>query len=61
MEEWHVYAALWPTTEASWYIDEQLQESVDVWDSTNQPMHMLLYNWNTEWEDENNAGWDRSR
>ena len=26
---------------------------MNTFDSTRQPMHLLLYNWNTDWEDEN--------
>jgi hypothetical protein len=27
-----------------------------VYDSTNQPMHLLFYNWNTDWEAGNDTG-----
>lgn len=50
---WHVYAALWTDSSVSYYIDGQLQGSVNTFGSTRQPMHLLLYNWNTDWEDEN--------
>ena len=53
MEDWHVYAARWTPNEIRFYIDGQLQGSVAPFDSTQQPMHLLLYNWNTDWEDEN--------
>jgi Glycosyl hydrolases family 16 len=58
LSQWHVYAALWTESTVSYYIDDELQGSVDAFDSTQQPMHLLLYNWNTDWEDENmpNAG-----
>jgi hypothetical protein len=58
LSQWHVYAALWTDSTVSYYIDDELQGSVDTFDSTGQPMHLLLYNWNTDWEDENmpNAG-----
>jgi hypothetical protein len=36
-----------------YYIDGRRQGSVNSFDSTRQPMHLLLYNWNTVWEDEN--------
>ena len=36
-----------------YYIDGVAQGSVAPFDSTAQPMHLLLYNWNTGWEDEN--------
>jgi Glycosyl hydrolases family 16 len=53
MEDYHVYAAKWTASQVSWYIDGQLQGTVDAFDSTNQPMHLILHNWNTSWEDEN--------
>jgi hypothetical protein len=58
LSEWHVYAALWTDSTVSYYVDGQLQGSVDTFDSTRQPMHLLFYNWNTDWEGENmpNAG-----
>ena len=37
----------------SYYVDGRRQGSVNTFDSTRQPMHLLLYNWNTPWEDEN--------
>ena len=56
--QWHTYAALWTDSNVSYYVDGQLQGVVSTYDSTRQPMHLLLYNWNTDWEDENmpNAG-----
>jgi hypothetical protein len=58
LSQWHVYAALWTDSTVSWYIDGEFQGSVATFDSTRQPMHLLLYNWNTDWESENmpNAG-----
>ena len=53
LSEWHVYAARWTDSTVSYYIDGELQGSVNTFDSTRQPMHLLLYNWNTDWEDEN--------
>jgi hypothetical protein len=53
LSQWHTYAALWTDSTVSYYIDGQLQGSVNTFDSTRQPMHLLLYNWNTDWEDEN--------
>jgi hypothetical protein len=53
LSQWHVYAALWTDLTISYYIDGQLQGSVSTYDSTRQPMHLLLYNWNTPWENEN--------
>jgi hypothetical protein len=58
LSQWHVYAARWTDSSVSYYIDGQLQGLVSTYDSTRQPMHLLFYNWNTPWEDENmpNAG-----
>jgi Glycosyl hydrolases family 16 len=53
LSQWHTYAALWTDSTVSYYIDGQLQGSVATFDSTRQPMHLLLYNWNTDWESEN--------
>jgi Glycosyl hydrolases family 16 len=53
LSQWHTYAALWTDSTVSYYIDGQVQGSVNTFDSTRQPMHLLLYNWNTEWEGEN--------
>lgn len=53
MENYHVYAAKWTATSISFYIDGQLQGTITPFDSTKQPMHLLLYNWTTGWEDEN--------
>jgi len=53
LSQWHVYAARWTDSTVSYYVDGQLQGSVNAFDSTRQPMHLLLYNWNTDWEDEN--------
>jgi beta-glucanase (GH16 family) len=62
MEEWHTYAAKWTSGQVCWYIDGQRQGCVNAFDSTNQPMHLLFDNWNTEWEDENMPNADtRSR
>ncbi len=53
LSEWHVYAALWTDSTVSYYVDGQVQGSVNTFDSTRQPMHLLFYNWNTDWEGEN--------
>jgi hypothetical protein len=53
LSHWHVYAALWTESTVRFYLDGELQGSVDTFDSTGQPMHLLLYNWNTDWEEEN--------
>ena len=53
MEQYHTYAAKWTMSQVCWYIDDVQQGCVPTFDSTNQPMHLLLYNWATSWEDEN--------
>ena len=54
LSQWHVYAALWTDSTVNWYVDGiQMGDGVQTFDSTRQPMHLLLYNWNTPWEDEN--------
>jgi len=47
---WHVYAARWTSTDVTWYLDGRRIMSAPVYDSTNQPMHLLFYNWSTPWE-----------
>ena len=50
---WHVYAARWTGTAVTWYVDGRRIMSAPVYDSTDQPMHLLFYNWRTPWEDGN--------
>ena len=47
---WHVYAARWTNTQVTWYLDGRLIMSASVYDSTDQRMHLLFYNWSTPWE-----------
>ena len=53
MENYHTYAAKWTASEVCWYFDNALLGCRPTFDSTNQPQHLILYNWNTSWEDEN--------
>jgi hypothetical protein len=53
LSRWHVYAARWKKSKVSFYVDGRRQGRVKSFGSTRQPMHLLLYNWNTDWEDEN--------
>jgi len=53
MSQYHVYAVRWTASTIYYYIDGNLQGSVATFDSTNQPMHLLFYNWTTDWESEN--------
>lgn len=47
---WHVYAARWTSTDVTWYLDGRRIMSAPVLDSTDQPMHLLFYNWRTPWQ-----------
>ena len=47
---WHVYGARWTSTNVTWYLDGRSIMSAPVYDSTNQAMHLLFYNWSTPWE-----------
>lgn len=38
----HTYGMLWTPTEIRWYLDGQFIHSAAVYDSTNQPMYLLL-------------------
>src|SRR5262249_35949551 len=49
----HTYAALWTLSSVSWYLDGQLMMSTPTYDSTDQMMHLLFYNWDTPWESGN--------
>jgi Glycosyl hydrolases family 16 len=53
MEQYHVYALRWTPTQLCWFMDGVQQGCVAPFDSTPQPMHLILYNWNTLWESEN--------
>jgi hypothetical protein len=53
MEEYHTYSARWTPTEVCWFFDGAQVGCRAAFDSTNQPMYLLLYNWNTVWETEN--------
>jgi Glycosyl hydrolases family 16 len=50
---WHTYSALWTATEVRWYVDGQLSHTAPVFDSTDQPMHLILSHWNTPWQSDN--------
>ena len=52
-DSWHTYAALWTQTEVRWYLDGQFSHSTPVWDSTDQPMHLILSHLNTPWQSDN--------
>jgi Glycosyl hydrolases family 16 len=50
---WHVYGARWTSTNVTWYLDGRHIMSAPVFDSTDQRMHLLFYNWRTPWQDGN--------
>lgn len=52
-DSWRTYSALWTGSEVRWYLDGQFSHSTPVWDSTNQPMHLILSHWNTPWQSDN--------
>jgi beta-glucanase (GH16 family) len=50
--DWHIYSALWTAGQVKFYLDEDLISTVDTFDSTDQPMFLLLQNWT------HNGCWD---
>jgi hypothetical protein len=53
MSQWHTVAARWTATQITWYVDGVAVMSDPPYDSTPQPMHVLLYNWDTPWQGSN--------
>ena len=47
--DFHTYGMLWTATEISWYLDGQLLKTAPVYDSTDQPMLLLLQMWTGGW------------
>jgi glycosyl hydrolase family 16 len=47
---WHIYAVKWTRSLLSWYLDGREIMSATPYDSTLQPMHLLFYNWSTDWQ-----------
>jgi glycosyl hydrolase family 16 len=52
---WHVYAALWTDSQIKWYLDGQLVSSAPTYDSTNQPMHLIIGQQMGGWSGDPNA------
>jgi beta-glucanase (GH16 family) len=52
-DNWHTYAAKWTPTEVTWYVDGRATHSRPTFDSTNQPMYIILSHWTTSWEPTN--------
>lgn len=53
LSQYHVYSARWTPTQVCYFFDGVQYGCVNTFDSTAQPMYLLLYNWNTVWESEN--------
>jgi Glycosyl hydrolases family 16 len=51
LSRWHVYAARWTGTDVTWYLDGRRIMSAPVYDSTDQPMHLIFSNSRTPWQD----------
>lgn len=51
----HDYGMLWTATTISWYLDGRLLHSAPVYDSTEQPMFMLLQMWSGGWMGDPNS------
>jgi beta-glucanase (GH16 family) len=53
LEQYHTYSARWTPNQVCYFLDNVQKGCLNTFDSTNQPMYLLLYNWNTVWESEN--------
>jgi beta-glucanase (GH16 family) len=47
--DWHTYGLLWTASKVTWYLDGQPLMSAPTYDSTNQPMFLLLQMWTGGW------------
>jgi beta-glucanase (GH16 family) len=45
----HTYGMLWTATQITWYLDGRALMSAPVYDTTNQPMFLLLQMWTGGW------------
>ena len=46
----HIYAVRWTTTQMTWYLDGvQIGTTINTYDSLNQPMHLIFYQWPQSW------------
>jgi len=52
---WHTYAALWTPGQITWYLDSRRLFSTRPYESTNQPMFLLLQMWTGGWTAEPGA------
>jgi len=53
--DFHTYSALWTSSQITWYLDGQRLFSDPVYDSTNQPMYLLLQMWTGGWSSDPDA------
>ena len=51
----HTYGMLWTASTISWYLDGALVGSAPTYDSTNQPMFILLQMWIGGWTSGTNS------
>jgi beta-glucanase (GH16 family) len=47
--DWHTYGMLWTASQITWYLDGRPLMSSGTYDSTNQPMYLLLQMWVGGW------------
>jgi len=47
--DFHTYGMLWTATQITWYLDGRALMSAPVYDSTDQPMFLLLQMWTGGW------------
>lgn len=53
--DWHTYGMLWTPSQITWYLDGRPLMSAPTYDSTNQPMYLLLQMWTGGWSGDPNA------
>ena len=52
---WHTYGMLWTSSQITWYLDGHALMSTPTYDSTNQPMYLLLQMWTGGWMGDPNS------
>ncbi len=53
--DWHRYGMLWTASQITWYLDGKKLMSAPTYDSTNQPMFLLLQMWVGGWTGDPNS------
>jgi beta-glucanase (GH16 family) len=53
--DWHTYGMLWTSSQITWYLDGRALMSAPTYDSTNQPMYLLLQMWTGGWMGDPNS------